>query len=140
MRKTKVKNRIPPFVPLLWDMLNAKAYKTLPPTASKMLPYFLGKVKLPGNFRDPQYYETTFTFTYTEAQTLGCARKTFYQVIRALVRLGFIDPVKKGGLRGCNLSFNIFKLSSRWKKYDTAQFVPILFECFEQHQIKEGLR
>jgi len=127
----------PPFVQMHWMLLNSKAYKALPPTAGKMLPYFLGKVKLPDNFRDPAYYRTTFTFTYTEGQTYGCSRKTFYEVLRALMRYGFIDPVKKGGLRGYSRTSSVFKLSDRWKHYGTAAFVEVAWEAFGEHQLKD---
>lgn len=137
MGKDLTKRRLPPFVAMLWDVLNGKAFKALPPTAGKMLPYFLGKVQLPGNFRDPQYYRTHFTFTYTEGQSYGCSRKTFYEVLRALMRYGFIDPVKRGGLRGYSLTSSVFKLSDRWKHYGTATFVEVQWEAFGAHQLKD---
>ena len=33
------------FVPMTWDMLNSTAYKALPASSAKVLPFFLGKVK-----------------------------------------------------------------------------------------------
>jgi len=90
--------RLPPFVPLPWDMLNHKAYKELPFAASKALPYFLGKVKM--DFNDPNRLTTKFSFSYREAKSLGFATGTFSNVIQDLVKYGFIDPIDKGGLRG----------------------------------------
>jgi len=128
-RRTKLKNRLPPFVPIVWDILNSKAYIELPPSASKMLPYFLGKVqRIPYN--DVGRYETTFSLTYSEAARLGFGRTTFSNIIKSLMLFGFIDPVKKGGLRSFGNTKNIFKLSKRWQQYGTAAFTAIKWECF----------
>jgi len=128
------KNKLPPFVALTWELLNSKAYKELPPTAAKMLPYFLGKVKIPlGN---SQYYTLTFSFSYSEGVSLGAAKKTFYNVLCALVAYGFIEPIEKGGLRGCGLTSSTFKLSDRWKKYGTAFYLSKSFSEHGQNQIE----
>jgi hypothetical protein len=138
MGKTKVKNKLPPFVPMTWVMLNSKAYKELPPSACKMLPYFLGKVKL--LFRDTQYYWTEFSFPYSEGKRFGCAKKTFFEVVKALMKFGFIDPVKKGGLKGFKHTASIYKLSRRWEVYGTASFEQINWECFGTHQIQKQVQ
>ncbi|MDQ7786770.1 MAG: hypothetical protein RDU01_04110 [Thermodesulfovibrionales bacterium] len=119
--KRKKNNRLPPFVALTWDTLNSQAYKALTPSASKALPYFLGKVKL--TYNDPDRYENAFTFSYTEGRRFGFASSTFHSVICELVEKGFIDPVDKGGLRSDGKSFNYFKLSKRWGKYGKEDFI-----------------
>lgn len=139
MAKKGINSKLPPFVPMLWSMLNHSAYISLPPTSKGMLPYFLGKVKLPGNHKDPAYYKTTFEFTYSEGVRLGCARRTFFNVIADLMRFGFIDPVKKGGRRGYGLSSSVFTLSDRWKHYGTSQFRTICWNEFGQHQIEKQI-
>jgi len=116
-------HKLPPFVPLTWTMLNSAAYKQLPYSAAKALPYFLGKVKVPCN--DPQKHSTVFAFSYTEAKRYGFANATHHRVIRELMNKGFIDPVDRGGLRGGGLSNSLFKLSERWIKYDTKDFEDI---------------
>ena len=128
MGKGKRGNRLPPFVPLTWDMLNSKAYIDLPASAGKALPYFLGKVKC--SFNDSQRYLMEFSFSYSEGKRVGFASGTFSNVIKALVRKGFIDPVDKGGLRSDGKSYNIFRLSRRWEKYGNADFKDIEWECF----------
>lgn len=133
MGRKKSGNKLPPFVPMLWNLLHSKAYKALPPTAAKLLPYFLGKVQI--NPRHPEYYSTTFNFTYSEAENYKCARRTFYGVVSALIEYGFVDPVKRGGLRGMNMSSSIFKLSDRWKEYGNASFVEMRWATFGMHQI-----
>lgn len=128
-RGKKNLKRLPPFVPLLWQMLNNKAYIDLPPSASKALPYFLGKYK--GNYYDPERYTQEFIFPYSEAKRYGFAYATHSKNIRELMKNGFIDPVDKGGLRGECRSCSKFKLSQRWKTYGTEEFKSILWErCF----------
>ena len=120
--------RIPPFVPLLWELLNSLAYKSLPTSASKALPYFLGKVKL--SPRDPERYEQAFEFSYREGRQVGFALATFSKVIQDLVKYGFIDPVDKGGLRGDCKSSNKFKLSKRWETFDSEKFQKVDWKSF----------
>ena len=112
--------KLPPFVPLTWELLNSQAYKELTHSAGKALPYFLGKVKV--SYDNPQRHLTAFSFTYTEAKRYGFANGTHHRVIVELMDKGFIDPVDKGGLRGGGLSSSLFKLSERWKKYSTTDF------------------
>ena len=98
MTRKKAGGKLPPFVAMLWKMLNHKACTTLPPTAGQMLPYFLGKVKL--KITDPTYYHARFTFTYTEAERLGCSRRSFYRVIQALMKHGSLTLYLKVGGAG----------------------------------------
>ena len=113
-------NKLPPFVPLTWEMLNSRAYKELTPSSAKALPYFLGKVKLP--YHDPEKYRIEFEFRYSEAERLGFANTTFYRSITKLIDFGFMDPVSKGGKKSSGYSSNRFKLSERWKGYGTKDF------------------
>jgi hypothetical protein len=124
--------RLPPFVPLPWDMLNHKAYKELPFAASKALPYFLGKVKM--DYNDPNRLTTEFSFSFREALSLGFALGTFSKVIRDLVKHGFLDPIDKGGLRGECKSNNLFCLSDRWKSFDQTDFQFVDWKCFLPRQ------
>lgn len=128
MGTKKAGNKLPPFVALTFELLNSKAYKALPRAAAKLLPYFFAKVKT--GFNEPSRYTTSFTFPYSEGKRYGCARSTFSQVIRDLMRFGFIDPVKKGGLRGTGLTSSSFKLSKRWERYGTFEFKEIRWESF----------
>jgi hypothetical protein len=114
------RNKLPPFVPLTWEMLNHKAYKSLTYSAGKALPYFLGKVK--NLYNDPQRYFEHFQLSYTEAQNYGFHRTTFFRIICELIEKGFIDPVERGGLRGFGRSFNKFRLSERWIRYGKGDF------------------
>lgn len=118
-------NRLPPFVALPWDLLNSKAYKDLPPSAGKALPYFLGRVKLP--FNAPERYTFDFSFSYTEADKYGFANGTHHRNISELIEKGFIDSVYKGGKRSFGMSSSLFRLSERWKKYGSADFKKIIW-------------
>ena len=127
-KRNKGRDRLPPFVPLLWQMLNSRAFIELTPSACKALPYFLGKVKL--QIHDIQRYISEFSFSYREGKKLGFSPATFSKVIQSLVHFGFIDPVDKGGLRGDCKTSNVFKLSRRWENYGTANFLNLEWKHF----------
>ena len=127
MKKRK-SGKLPPFVALTWNLLNSKAYKELSPSASKLLPFFLGKPKI--NQAYPACYEIEFEFTYSEARKYGFCNKTFSRCIRELMSKGFIDPVWKGGLRGDRKSSSKFRVSRRWEDYGNGNFKQINWEQF----------
>ena len=129
MKRKKVRgNRLPPFVFLLWDLLNSPAYISLPPSAAKALPYFLGKVRLSPGY--PERYKQAFEFSYREGKKRGFALATFSKVIQDLVKYGFIEPVDKGGLRGDCKSSNKFMLSKRWEAFGSKQFMRVDWKSF----------
>ena len=125
--------RLGPFVGLEWVMLNSEAYKKLPASAAKALPYFWGKpgAALQITAANSRYYEHVFDFTYGEAKRYGFASGTFSLVIRNLVAYGFIDPVEKGGLKSGGLSKSLFKCSRRWQDYGLPRFKPVRWEGVE---------
>ena len=131
-KKQRQRNSLPPFVPLTWGILNHAAYKDLPASAAKALPYFMGKVKV--SYRDPQKYWEEFAFSYREASKLRFASGTWSKVIQDLVAYGWIDPVDRGGLRGDGKSSSLFRLSRRWEKYGTADFENKSWKCFMPRQ------
>jgi hypothetical protein len=124
VRRKRRRKRSEKFVRLTLELIKSEAYLDLPPSAARMLIQFLAK---PGEafgiaLSDPQAYEVTFNFTYTEASKIGCARATFLTVIEALVRHGFIDPMKRGGVFDGKKVSSIYRLSQRWKAYGTPGF------------------
>jgi hypothetical protein len=129
IRNKKDLSRLPPFVPILWEVLNHDAYKKLPPSACKALPYFLGKWKGPYNV--PEKLTTEFSFSYREANKLGFATTTHHRNICALIEFGFIDPYDKGGLKSDGKSYNLFRLSPRWLKYGTREFINNSWATFQ---------
>jgi hypothetical protein len=117
MAKKFKDNRLPPFVALPWEMLNSKAYKELAPSAAKLLPYFLGKVKI--SYNDLGRYTEQFALSFSEAQKYGFASSTFSRAYKELIEKGFIEITEHGGLRGDSKSCNKFKLSKKWQNYKT---------------------
>ena len=110
-------------------MMDSKAYQELTAASCKMLPFFLRKVKIPS--WEKEHYQAIFTFCYAEAENNGCPRRTFAGVIKTLMSHGFVDGVKKGGLRSFKgLGQSEFKLSERWKAYGTVAFKEIRWESF----------
>lgn len=128
MKPGKESLKLRAFVTITWDMLNSKAYKQLSYSASKALPYFMGKPKK--HMKDPDYYSVEITFSYSEGKRYGFSSATFSKVIQDLVKLGFIDPVEKGGLRGSCKSTSKFRISDRWKKFDKGEFKNIDWKQF----------
>lgn len=73
------------------------------------------------------YIDGEFIFPYGEAESLGIRTTQFWKNIGLLIRLGFIDLAYQGGRyqrdqheRDCSR----YRLSDRWKKYGTDDFVP----------------
>lgn len=130
MKKGREKDRpkMRPFVALPWELLNSQAYKRLPPSASKALPYFLGKVKLSPNASNR--FEQEFEFPYREGKKMGFAFATFSKIIQDLMKYGFIDPVDRGGLRGDGKSSNKFTLSKRWEDFGSEKFERVDWKRF----------
>jgi len=126
--RRKKTNKLLPFVAMTYEILDSDAYKALPHAASKALPFFLRKVKLP--YKDPDRYENDFTFSYSEGKRSGFSSSTFHKIICELVEKGFIDPVDKGGLRSDGRSYNYFKLSRRWEKYGKEDFEKMNWQTF----------
>jgi hypothetical protein len=116
MAKRNRWDKLPPFVALPWEILNSMAYRDLPQSAAKALPYFLGQPKRPWNH--PERCSTDFTLSYPEAKKYGFAFGTFSRIIDDLTRHGFIDLTEHGGLRGKGKGYNRFRLSNRWQKYE----------------------
>jgi len=113
--RIKQKNRLAPFVPIFHDELESTAYRTLPPNAAKLLPYFK-RICVKASKGAPNE-STTFGFTYTEAAKYGFARRTFHNSVKILELHGFIDIVSVGGLRGFGHTCSQYKLSKRWVTY-----------------------
>lgn len=110
------------FVAMTWKILNSKAYKALPASSAKVLPYFLGKAKDAYHPDDPAHYAIDFPFTYSEAKKYGFGKSTFFKMLRDLIRFGFIDMKMKGGLRSQGGHANtLFRLSKRWENYGLQQ-------------------
>lgn len=111
-RNYKPKKKFDPFVALSWKLLNSPAYKDLTPSAAKILPYFLGKVKV--HHDSPERYTESFIFPYDEAENLGFTTATFSRVRKELEELGFIERHMKGGMAGRKEVCSKYRLSCKW--------------------------
>jgi hypothetical protein len=114
--------RLSPFTPIFNEELSSKAYQQLSGNAAKALPYFrrihgILQKKVGDN------YNGIFDYTYSEAEKNGFARRTFSRIITDLIDKGFIDLIVQGGKRGCGMSNSKFKMSERWRDYDTRVFI-----------------
>jgi len=126
-RKPKINRN--PFIQFTYKMMNGRAYKSLSPAAAKALPFFLAKVKIP--VADDQRYRETFILSYGELKTAAnISDRTCSKVFQELVRVGFIDPVEKGGLRGNGKSCSKYKLSRRWEQYQQPGFKEVDLKTF----------
>lgn len=113
--RQKYKEKMPPFVPIRMDTLESTAYRTLPPSAAKLYPYFLRScIRAIKGAPDTT---TMFGCTYTEMSKYGFARRTLHDAIKSLELHGFIDIVSVGGLRGAGHTNSQYKLSVRWVTY-----------------------
>lgn len=127
-KKAKQKNPLPLFVPMVWTMLNSRAFTELSHAAGKALPFFIGKPHV--KYGTPEFYQTDFPFSYTEGERYGFARGTFSKVIRDLVKKGFVDPISRGGLRGFGRTTSRFRNSRRWERYGCPDFQSIEWNQF----------
>ena len=123
------KPKQPPFIMFQFKMLNSLAYKSLSPSSAKALVFFLAKVKLPDS--NDQRYREIFTLSYGELKAAASlSDKTCSKVFRELVKVGFIHPVEKGGLRGNGKSCSKYKLSRRWEQYQQPGFKEVDLKKF----------
>ena len=118
-KKTKAKNRLPPFAAIPNDMLEGAAYQSLTPSAAKAYPYFL---KAYGKRVVKDGKGCQFELTYSELEKAGFSRSTISRVIEELNEKGFISIVEVGGLRGCSRSNSSYRLSEGWRDYGKVVF------------------
>jgi hypothetical protein len=132
MKNRQVKNRLAPFVPIFHDELESTAYRELPASAAKLLPYFK-RVCVKATRGAPDT-STLFGFTYTEAVKYGFARKTFAESIKALKLHGFIDIVSVGGLRGAGHTNSQYRLSNRWVTFGGLEWARAALKADKQEK------
>jgi|WetSurMetagenome_2_1015567.scaffolds.fasta_scaffold00085_11 hypothetical protein len=108
-----------PFVKMPWELLNSMAHHDLSPTATKILPFFLGKNHLDCQHAD--FYRRAFSISYSELHSkTGFGSSTLSRAIKNLLLCGFIEIDKPGGLRGSGGVTSSYILSPKWRDYKTA--------------------
>ena len=109
---------------LTWEILDSEAFKALSTSAIRVLLRFLQKRtwekrKVKG-LKKIVYSNDALAFTYAEAAFLGIKNTAFYESIRRLVEVGFIDVDPQGGCYG--IDYSRYSLSERWSDYGTDNF------------------
>lgn len=119
-----------------FSLLHSPAYKSLSyGPALKALPWCYEKGRNVETNRkkrgDKRYIVTLvdFSFTYEEAKLRGLDHKKFYRALCELVRYGFLDVVHRGsGNNKGQKDFSLYRLSERWRDYDTDRWVAVEME------------
>jgi hypothetical protein len=110
------------------EMMESKAFRSLSGKAMWVLLRFIQKQpwyeSRIGGRRQRVYENNGLTFTYSEAEYFDIPSSTFLRSIKVLVELGFIDVEHRGGTFGHGeiKDYTRFKLSNRWKAWDTDDF------------------
>lgn len=107
-----------------WEIMASDAFKELGGSAIRVLLRFLQKRtwEKVGKGRKAKYIFDNhgLVFTYAEAEYLGIGNTQFYNNIKKLVKVGFIDVEHQGGCYGKD--YSRFALSDRWRSYGTCGF------------------
>jgi hypothetical protein len=121
-KKFRLKRDI--YVP--WELLESPAFWKLSGTAVRVLLRFMQKRiwaerKRRRKGRRPDFVNGGIAFTYTEATAFGISESNFLDVVKKLVRLGFVDVEHQGG--GLQRDYSRYAISERWRDYGTEKFV-----------------
>lgn len=103
MSRRKKKDRLPPFVPILKEMIKSEAFKRL--TNASRVAYMLIKSQCCRADQDE------VKFPYSDAEPY-MDRHTWAKSIKQLAEEGFIEKEQQGGLYR---RVNIYKLTDHWK-------------------------
>lgn len=127
-KRFKIKNKII----IEPDMFYSGSFKRLSASAIRTLMRCLQKRKwnkVKSNGKKKIVYENDgFIFPYVEAKFLGIGTTQHSKNVKALVEVGFLDIVHQGGWYQKNertRDYSVYKLSDRWKLYDTKYFVKV---------------
>lgn len=99
------KNRLPPFVPILKDMLKSEAWEAISNPARVAYVHLKGKCVTQNN--------DEITLSFKEAERIMC-RDTFSSALNQLEKHGFITKIQRGGLYRKR---NYFRISDQWKSF-----------------------
>ncbi len=107
-----------------WEILASQAFKELNASAIRVLLRLLQKrtwsnIKQGG--RSKRIYENhNIVFPYAEAAALGIKTTAFYEAIKKLVEVGFVEIEHQGGTFGHD--YSMYAISERWRDYGTEKF------------------
>ena len=105
------------FVPILHDELDSPAYMALGGNSAKLYGFLKRAARNAAHRVGSSEREVEFDFTYSEARKRGFVERTFIRCVKDLWSHGFIQVIKRGGLRGTGRSNSKYQLSGYWKTY-----------------------
>ncbi len=120
MKKKKSNKIVGGFVPITYEIIDSLSFKELTGAAMHALILCMRKVKT-NNPHDRFSYE--FTLTYREAKKSGLHASAFDRGIKRLHELGFVDIVHRGGMRYQGKACTKYRLSQRYQRYGTPEFL-----------------
>ena len=103
-----------------WEILDSKAFRELSATGIRVLLRFLQKRKWTKMRRRIVYENGDIVFTYAEATFMGIKNTAFYEAVKRLIEVGFIDLDHQGGCYGKD--YSRYSFSERWRNYGTENF------------------
>lgn len=107
-----------------WELLESEAFRKLNKSSIRVLLRFLQKRTWSrigkGKKTKTVYDNDKLVFTYAEAFALGIKTNAFYEAVRRLVKVGFIDIEHQGGAYGRD--YSRYSFSNRWMSYGTSLF------------------
>lgn len=99
------------------DMQKSPAFQSLSASALRLLLWFIFKSYKAGT-QNEKIQRPVFKVTNREALAeLGMSAQTFSRAKQELADKGFMEWVKRGGLRGANGVASEFALSDEWKSW-----------------------
>jgi len=114
-KKIKVNpwNPLPPYAQLEEKLVRSKGFEELSITAKWLFVEF--RLRFKGD--NPRH------IIFLESEAKGIMNKrTFRTGVRLLIKLGFIDLVKRGGFYN---QPSVYGLSNRWRSYGTKGFIEV---------------
>lgn len=126
LQKEKLRhNRLKRNIYVEWELLESEAFRKLNKSSIRVLLRFLQKRTWSktgkGKRAKIEYNNSKLVFTYAEASALGIKTNAFYEAIKRLVEVGFIDIEHQGGAYGRD--YSRYSISNRWISYDTSLFI-----------------
>lgn len=115
------------------DLFYSKAFRCLSASAIKTLMRCLQKRKWDkikvGGKKKIVYTDEGFIFPYSEASSLDIAGYTqHWKNMSKLIEVGFLEVIHQGGWyqkHEREKDYSVYKLSERWRKYGTPEFVTV---------------
>lgn len=124
MAKKKKPSSLPvggPFVPILIEQHDSRAYNELTGNAAKLHGYLVRAARTVAlKLGADSEYQVDFDYTYAEAKKRGFSESTFKRAIRELWAKGFLSVVAIGGrtASACKGKMSSkYKLCGLWKTY-----------------------